>query len=93
MVATINDEPYELSKEEYDQAVEAWADMIIAQQMLDGSVLHVPGIVPKLSRTPGRISRQAPEVGQDNREILQEIGLTDEQITALEARGIIWSQA
>ena len=68
-------------------------DMIIAQEMLDGSVLHVPGIVPKLSRTPGRISRQAPEVGQDNREILQEIGLTDEQITALEARGIIWSQA
>ena len=66
-------------------------EMIIAQQMLDGSVLHVPGIVPKLSRTPGRISRQAPEVGQDNREILQEIGLTDEQITALEARGIIWS--
>ena len=67
-------------------------EMIIAQQMLDGSVLHVPGIVPKLSRTPGRISRQAPEVGQDNREILQEIGLTDEQITALEARGIIWSR-
>lgn len=66
-------------------------EMIIAQQMLDGSVLHVPGIVPKLSRTPGRITRQAPEVGQDNREILQEIGLTDEQITALEARGIIWS--
>ena len=34
MVATINGEPYELSQEEYDQAVEAWADMIIAQQNL-----------------------------------------------------------
>jgi hypothetical protein len=35
MVATINDEQYELNDEEYNQAAEAWADMIIAQQNLD----------------------------------------------------------
>ena len=40
----------------------------------DGSALAVPGIVPKLSRTPGRHRRNAPmQVGQDTAEVLAEL--------------------
>jgi len=36
----------------------------------DGTALAVPGIVPKLSRTPGRHLRNAPTLGQDTAEVL-----------------------
>ena len=57
--------------------------------MDDGSHLTVPGIVPKLSATPGQHRRNAPQVGQDTEQVLQEIGLTAAQIQALKARGIV----
>ena len=55
----------------------------------DGSVLTVPGIVPKLSRTPGGHRRNAPAVGQDTDAVLREIGLTPDQVAALKARGVV----
>jgi formyl-CoA transferase len=54
----------------------------------DGSTVAVPGIVPKLSLTPGGHRRNAPDLGQDTDSVLQEIGLTAEQIKALKDRGI-----
>jgi len=66
-------------------------EMILSQKEDDGSELLVPGIVPKLSRTPGAIHRKAPEIGQDNEKVLKDIGLSDEQINALYEKGIIWS--
>jgi formyl-CoA transferase len=39
----------------------------------DGSTLTVPGIVPKLSRTPGGHRRNAPRLGQDTAEVLAEL--------------------
>jgi formyl-CoA transferase len=66
-------------------------EMILKQQESDGSELLVPGIVPKLSRTPGMIHRQAPDIGQDNEKVLKDIGLSDAQISALYEKGIIWS--
>ena len=47
--------------------------MLDTLTMDDGSVLAVPGIVPKLSRTPGRHRRQAPGLGQDNAAVLAEL--------------------
>jgi formyl-CoA transferase len=41
----------------------------------DGTRVAVPGIVPKLSRTPGRHRRNAPALGQDTREVLAAAGL------------------
>ncbi|MCY1311630.1 Succinyl-CoA--L-malate CoA-transferase beta subunit [compost metagenome] len=55
----------------------------------DGEPLTVPGIVPKLSRTPGGHRRNAPRLGQDTEAVLRELGLTDEQIAALRERGVI----
>lgn len=63
--------------------------MIEQIQLDDGSSLSLPGIVPKLSRTPGGHARNAPDIGQDTEAVLQEIGLSAEQIQALKARGIV----
>jgi formyl-CoA transferase len=63
--------------------------MIQQVQMDDGSMLAVPGIVPKLSRTPGSHRRNAPNVGQDTLAVLREVGLTPAQIQALYDRGIV----
>jgi formyl-CoA transferase len=49
----------------------------------------VPGIVPKLSRTPGGQHRQAPRLGQDSEAVMRELGLTEEQIAGLKSRGVI----
>ncbi|HYE40630.1 MAG TPA: CaiB/BaiF CoA-transferase family protein [Ramlibacter sp.] len=59
----------------------------------DGEPLTVPGIVPKLSRTPGAHRRNAPRLGQDTDAVLREVGLTEEQIAALKGRGIIQGAA
>ena len=42
----------------------------------DGLSLDVPGVVPKLSLTPGRIGRLAPALGQDTDTVLQGLGIT-----------------
>jgi formyl-CoA transferase len=63
--------------------------MLQQQRMDDGSTLAVPGIVPKLSATPGGHRRNAPALGQDSDAVLREIGLTPQQIRALKERGVI----
>jgi formyl-CoA transferase len=57
--------------------------------MGDGSRLAVPGIVPKLSRTPGGHRRNAPALGQDTDDVLRGIGLSSQQIAALKDKGIV----
>ena len=57
--------------------------------MADGSTLKVPGVVPKLSLTPGQHRRNAPDLGQDTDEILKEMGLSADQIQKLKAAGIV----
>lgn len=63
--------------------------MLQQVRMDDGSTLAVPGIVPKLSLTPGSHRRNAPALGQDSDAVLREIGLTPGQIQALKERGIV----
>jgi formyl-CoA transferase len=67
--------------------------MLQQVQMDDGSHLTVPGIVPKLSRTPGSHRRNAPDLGQDTDRILAEMGLDAQQIAELRAKGIVEGQA
>ena len=64
-------------------------DMISQTTLADGSTLALPGIVPKLSRTPGSHRRNAPEIGQDTDAVLQDMGLTAAQIKALKDKGIV----
>jgi formyl-CoA transferase len=64
-------------------------DMILRQTTRDGHEIDVPGIVPKLSLTPGSVRSSAPHVGDDTDAVLREAGLTPEQITLLRAKGAI----
>jgi formyl-CoA transferase len=63
--------------------------MLQQVQMDDGSTLTVPGIVPKLSATPGSHRRNAPTLGQDSDAVLAGMGLSPDQIASLRARGIV----
>jgi len=51
------------------------------------------GVVPKLSRTPGRIAHTGPDIGQDSRQILASMGLSAAQIDELVARRIVHASA
>ena len=62
---------------------------MLAEVQMDDGPLMVPGIVPKLSATPGSQRTKAPALGEHTEEVLREIGLTDSQIGELRARGII----
>ena len=64
-------------------------DMILRQTTRDGHDIDVPGIVPKLSLTPGTVRSAAPRLGEDTDAVLREAGLTPEQITLLRAKGAI----
>ncbi len=55
----------------------------------DGLELNVPGVVPKLSETPGSIRSTAPGLGEDTEAVLQRLGYSAEQIAALRAEKII----
>ena len=64
-------------------------DMILPQRTRDGHTVDVPGIVPKLSGTPGSIRSSAPRLGDDTDAVLREAGLTDTQIAVLREKGIV----
>ncbi|WP_295528485.1 CoA transferase [uncultured Pseudacidovorax sp.] len=64
-------------------------DMLLTQQTRDGDTLTVPGIVPKLSATPGRVRSSAPRLGDDTDAVLAEAGLSASQIAQLREKGII----
>ncbi len=61
-------------------------------QMHDGTKVEVPGVIPKLSRTPGSIRTLAPDIGQNTDEILRGIGLSDAQIASLKERGVAFTK-
>ena len=64
-------------------------DMLLTQTTRDGHTLEVPGIVPKLSATPGSVRSSAPRLGEDTDAVLAEAGLRPEQIALLRAKGVI----
>jgi formyl-CoA transferase len=63
--------------------------MIQAVTSAEGLRVEVPGIVPKLSATPGGITRRAPTLGEDTDAVLRELGVTPAQLAALRERGIV----
>ena len=64
-------------------------DMILKAKLPDGSSVAVPGIVPKLSATPGQITREAPTLGQHTGEILDALGIDSTKQADWKSRGII----
>ena len=65
-------------------------DMLVQVPHPEFGQLTMMGIVPKLSATPGQIWRAGAGVGAHTADVLRSrLGLTDEQIRALEKEGII----
>jgi len=48
-----------------------------------------PSPAPRFSRTPSRVTRVPPEIGQDTAEVLKDWGIADEQVDALRAANVI----
>ena len=63
--------------------------MILDGALPDGTPVQVPGIVPKLSETPGEVRSPAPALGQDTDEVLAGLGIGEAQRQDWRARGII----
>ena len=64
-------------------------DMIVPQATRDGYTIDVPGVVPKLSATPGTIRSSAPHIGDDTDAVLREMGLSADNIATLRSKGVI----
>jgi formyl-CoA transferase len=63
-------------------------EMIQSFQLPDGQPIELPGIVPKLSATPGKTRWLGPELGQHTKEVLESIGVTPEQLAKLREAGL-----
>ena len=64
-------------------------EMFLSAKLPDGKPFKMPGIVPKLSDTPGGVEWTGPELGQHNNEVLTALGYSTEQIAALSNQGTI----
>ena len=64
-------------------------DMLRDVTLPDGSTLKVPGVVPKLSGTPGRFTGGGPALGQHTEEVLTGLGLDAGELARLKEKGVI----
>lgn len=64
-------------------------EMILPITSADGLTVETPGIVPKLSATPGAVTRRAPVLGEDTLATLRQVRVTEAQITALRELGVV----
>ena len=55
----------------------------------DGSRLKVPGVVPKLSATPGGFECGGPALGEHTDAVLRSLGYDDARIADLRARRVV----
>ncbi|MEA2117852.1 CoA transferase [Halovibrio sp. HP20-50] len=64
-------------------------EMIQTVTRADGRSLKVPGVLPKLSATPGRLGQGGPPLGAHTDEVLDELGIDTETREKLRHAGII----
>lgn len=64
-------------------------EMLLDTTLPDGATLKMPGIVPKLSATPGQVNWQGPTLGQHTDTLLTELGLSEADIQRLKKDGVV----
>lgn len=64
-------------------------DMLLDSRLPDGTPVRMPGIVPKLSATPGRVDWQGPALGEHTDALLGGLGMDTAQIAQLRAQGVV----
>jgi formyl-CoA transferase len=63
--------------------------MFEAAQLPDGKAFRMPGIVPKLSETPGSMEWLGVELGAHTDQVLAGLGYRPERIAELRAAGAV----
>ena len=64
-------------------------DMVIEVDHPGHGIVKMTGFPVKLSETPCRINRPAPDLGADTAEVLAEVGYGPEEIEAFRGSGVI----
>lgn len=65
-------------------------DMVITLEDEELGPVRMPGVLPKLSRTPGEIRHTGQRLGQSNSEVFSDLlGLSKNDIAVLEQKGVI----
>jgi crotonobetainyl-CoA:carnitine CoA-transferase CaiB-like acyl-CoA transferase len=64
-------------------------EMILDAQLPGGTHVKMPGIVPKLSETPGSVNWQGPALGQHTDSVLGDLGMTAADIAQLKTDGVV----
>lgn len=64
-------------------------DMLLDTELPDGVHVKMPGIVPKLSETPGEVRWQGPTLGEHTDSVLMGLGVAASEIAALRERGVV----
>lgn len=64
-------------------------EMFVQGRLPDGKAFRMPGIVPKLSDTPGSTEWVGPELGQHTSALLQRLGYSPAQIAGLREQGAV----
>ncbi len=59
----------------------------LPDQQLGSLAMH--NVVPRLSNTPGRLRRPAPDLGEHTGEVLRSLGMGEAQFATLKAQGIV----
>jgi crotonobetainyl-CoA:carnitine CoA-transferase CaiB-like acyl-CoA transferase len=77
-VADIVEDPHYLAR-----------DMIVTTTLPGDVSVKMPGIIPKLSETPGGVRWAGPTLGQHTDEVLQELGLHEAAIVQLRRIGAV----
>ncbi len=63
--------------------------MIEQWELPDGKPMKIPGVVPRLSETPGETRWLGPKLGAHTAEVLRRLGYEEEQQRELRERGVI----
>jgi len=63
--------------------------MLLPSELDDGTPVTLPGIVPKLTATPGRVQTRAPALGQHTDAVLEGLGIGAHTREQWRSRGII----
>ena len=65
-------------------------EMIVQVDDEEAGPLRMPGVVPRLARTPGSVRWAGPPLGEHTAEVLSDLlGLSGEQLAVLERAGVI----
>ncbi len=65
-------------------------DIVEVLDLTTGTLVKQIGIVPKFSKTPGKIWKGVPKLGEDTKEVLKRlVGLSEEKLKQLKEKGVI----